>query len=277
MRDAIVRSLQVAAGRDKPGRAAHYAPVVPSTPGQGAAMNRTGRPALRILGALALLAALTACGGEAIAPEPPRPALIIEASVPAGASVGVYPGDIRAREESSLAFRVGGKVMSRRVDVGDRVRAGDVLAELDAADLRLQAEAADARVAAADAQLARVRADQGRFAALENRGSVELLKRDRRAAAREKSALCEQGVIATAGKRRDQAEACTEAPFPDRVLTAPLHARKPRLDLFGQCLVARRYVVLTHIFWAQNARVDQDLHGDAVGFVIKPHGPDRHP
>lgn len=116
--------------------------------------------------AVAALAALVGCGGDKPEAEPPQPALVIRAGAPAGVSGTVYSGEIRAREESTLAFRVGGKVLSRRVDVGDRVRAGDVLAELDPGDLRLQGEAAAAQVAAAEAQLARARADHRRLSAL---------------------------------------------------------------------------------------------------------------
>ncbi len=56
--------------------------------------------------------------------------------------------------------------MERRVDVGDRVRAGDVLAVLDPGDLQAQARAAQAQLAAAEAELGRARADQARFARL---------------------------------------------------------------------------------------------------------------
>lgn len=131
---------------------------------QGA--RRRARALLGLFAAAAALALLAGCGGAPAQPEPPRPALVIRAGAQAGLSGSVYSGDIRAREESTLAFRVGGKVLSRRVDVGDRVRAGDVLAELDADDLRLQSQAAAAQVSAAEAQLARARADHRRVSAL---------------------------------------------------------------------------------------------------------------
>lgn len=136
--------------------------------GRRPARRGTGLPSSVLASALllVLVALLAGCGSDAAVPEPPRPALIIRAGAPASASGSVYSGDIRAREESTLAFRVGGKVLSRRVDVGERVRAGDVLAELDPGDLQLQSDAAAAQVAAAEAQLARARADHRRVAAL---------------------------------------------------------------------------------------------------------------
>jgi len=79
-----------------------------------------------------------------------------------------FPGEVRAREESALAFRVGGKLVRRHVDVGDTVRAGQVLAELDPGDLRLQAGAAQAQAAAADAELRRATAELQRYQTLLN-------------------------------------------------------------------------------------------------------------
>ncbi len=63
-----------------------------------------------------------------------------------------YAGEVRARYESALAFRVGGKITARAVNAGDAVRAGQVLARLDATDLNLGDAAASAQVAAAQAQ-----------------------------------------------------------------------------------------------------------------------------
>jgi len=58
-------------------------------------------------------------------------------------------GTIRPRVETDIAFRVGGKVIARRVDAGQIVREGDILAELDRSDLDLQLRQAEAdRVAA---------------------------------------------------------------------------------------------------------------------------------
>src|SRR5215203_2857830 len=60
-----------------------------------------------------------------------------------------FSGEVRARVESRLGFRVGGKITQRSAEVGQQVRAGTVLAQLDPQDYRLAAEAARAQVAAA--------------------------------------------------------------------------------------------------------------------------------
>ena len=57
-------------------------------------------------------------------------------------------GDVRARTESRLGFRVGGKITQRHAEIGQHVKAGTVLAQLDPQDFRLAADAARAQVAA---------------------------------------------------------------------------------------------------------------------------------
>jgi len=66
-----------------------------------------------------------------------------------------YSGEVRARHETTLGFRVGGKMIERLVDAGARVKAGQVLARLDAADARLAATQAEANRALATADLKR--------------------------------------------------------------------------------------------------------------------------
>ena len=91
------------------------------------------RPALWLAPALALL--LVACGGEE--PEPPARRVLVVQPGAAGIGITAYAGDVRAREEPPLAFRIGGKLARRLVDVGDRVAAGQALAQLDASDVAL--------------------------------------------------------------------------------------------------------------------------------------------
>jgi multidrug efflux pump subunit AcrA (membrane-fusion protein) len=70
-------------------------------------------------------------------------------ATPDGAS-SVYAGEIRARYESDLAFRIGGKVMSRNVKVGSVVRKGPLLARLDPRDMQRRGDSARAQTAVAD-------------------------------------------------------------------------------------------------------------------------------
>lgn len=117
--------------------------------------------------ALATVAAilLAACGKGAAPVEAARPVLVAHPTESAHAT-SAFAGDVRAREESPLSFRVGGNLVERHVDVGDHVRRGELLAVLDAGDLQAQARAAQAQLAAAQAELERARADQARLARL---------------------------------------------------------------------------------------------------------------
>lgn len=83
-----------------------------------------------------------------------------------------FPGEIRARHEPELAFRIGGKVIRRLVEVGERVKKDQPLAELDPQDVRLQLEAARAQVSAAEANLQTVRAEYRRYRTLLDRNLV---------------------------------------------------------------------------------------------------------
>jgi multidrug efflux system membrane fusion protein len=124
------------------------------------------RTSIALAIAVGAVLALTACGDGDTPAAPPRPVLVVHPAGAPEASALAFAGEVRAREESTLSFRVGGNLTRRFVDVGDAVRRGDLLAELDPGDLRLQAQAAQAQLAAAEAELARAGADRARFARL---------------------------------------------------------------------------------------------------------------
>ncbi|MGQ7956650.1 efflux RND transporter periplasmic adaptor subunit [Pseudomonas sp. SP16.1] len=129
------------------------------------------RPAMTFVASLAIALLLSACGNGEPVEQPIRPAMVVQPQ-PAGALVDSYPGEVRARFEPELAFRIGGKVAKRLVDVGARVKKDQPLAELDPQDVRLQLEAIRAQVAAAQANLQTVRAERERYKALLARNLV---------------------------------------------------------------------------------------------------------
>ncbi|WP_033356017.1 efflux RND transporter periplasmic adaptor subunit [Burkholderia ubonensis] len=108
---------------------------------------------------------LTACHShEAPAPEL-QPVVALPVHADNGAAQRVLPAQVQARYSTPLSFRVGGKIVERRVRIGDAVKAGQALAMLDPADLRntllnarAQLDAAEHRVAYAKQQLDRDRA-----------------------------------------------------------------------------------------------------------------------
>ncbi|MBK9162045.1 MAG: efflux RND transporter periplasmic adaptor subunit [Nitrosomonadales bacterium] len=107
---------------------------------------------------VAIAVALTACGKEAPPPaKAERPAMTHVVGTQAGDAGHVYSGEVRARHESTLGFRIGGKLVERLVDAGAQVKAGQVLARLDASDAGLQAGAATAQFRLAEAEIKRYR------------------------------------------------------------------------------------------------------------------------
>lgn len=108
---------------------------------------------------LPLLTLLAACGEQAPPPEQldTGPQRVKAQKVGAGETAGAvtYSGEVRARIETTLGFRVGGKLIERRVDIGARVQAGQTLARLDPADQQLAATQAEANRALAAAELQR--------------------------------------------------------------------------------------------------------------------------
>jgi multidrug efflux system membrane fusion protein len=113
---------------------------------------------------IAMLAlVLTACSKPADKTEDIRP---VRSMVLSASSVGVnaeFPGEVRARYESRLGFRVGGKITARRVDVGSSVRRGQVLMQLDPQDLRLSQEQSMANLRAAETSRDLAKAEMKRY------------------------------------------------------------------------------------------------------------------
>ena len=108
-----------------------------------------------------LLSLLLAAAGEA-----PRPVRVQAVVLVPSRPVLTAAGTVQARTLAELAFRVPGKVVARPVEVGDRVRAGQILAQLDPSDLQLQQEVAEAALQGAQADAANAQADLRRYASL---------------------------------------------------------------------------------------------------------------
>lgn len=99
----------------------------------------------------------------AAAGEAPRPVRVQTVTFVQVRSALTVSGTVQARTQADLAFRVGGKVIARPVEVGDHVRAGQQLAQLDPADLQFSKEAAEAALEAAEADAANAQADLRRY------------------------------------------------------------------------------------------------------------------
>jgi RND family efflux transporter MFP subunit len=123
----------------------------------------------------AALAAVSMRMQEASAVSDPRqepPVVGLARAAPVTGSERVFTGIIGARVQSSLGFRVAGKVVERLVNVGQQVKAGQPLMRLDATDLRLSVTAKRNAVAAARASVVQTDADKRRYDKLVGNGWV---------------------------------------------------------------------------------------------------------
>lgn len=100
---------------------------------------------------LALLLLIQGCEQAADQPVPPRPALVTVVSNGVNAEELILVGEVKSRYESNQSFRVSGKIVERKAEVGDVVKKGQVLARIDATDSQLTTQAARADVASAQA------------------------------------------------------------------------------------------------------------------------------
>src|SRR5262245_8023692 len=143
----------------------------------------------RSLLALAAAALLAACSAEATAPasRPERPVQVQRVAFEDANAKREFVGVVRARYETDLGFRVGGKIVTRIVNVGDRVQAGDVVARLDPEDLKLQVQSAEAELTAATSNLAQAAADFERYNKLKSNGWASLADFDRKKAANDEA------------------------------------------------------------------------------------------
>ena len=123
-----------------------------------------------------LLAAPVALLVAACAPDKPPEALrsvrTAEVRYDKAQETNRYTGTVQARHEVDHAFRVGGKIMVRKTDVGQTVREGDVLAVLDETDYRLAEEAARQQLVAAQTQARQAESDRRRNQELIGDGAV---------------------------------------------------------------------------------------------------------
>ncbi len=152
---------------------------------QRAARSAGARPFfLAATAAAAALAGLLAgCSRTEPAPEPMRSVKLVTVGAEPLHAQLEYAGEVRARIESRLGFRVAGKISERQAQLGQRVAAGQVLAQLDPSDYRLAAEAARAQVTSALTQRDLAAADFRRYAALKAQNFISGAELERREAA----------------------------------------------------------------------------------------------
>jgi RND family efflux transporter MFP subunit len=145
--------------------------------------------ALRAMAAIALLPLLAACDDQAVSAtaKAERPVQVQRVTFASEDATHEFVGVVRARYETDLGFRVAGKIVTRVVNVGDRISAGDVVARLDPQDLKLQVESAEAESAAATSSLSQAAADLERYTTLKTRGWASIADFDRKKATKDEA------------------------------------------------------------------------------------------
>ncbi len=125
---------------------------------------------------------LSACSRTEPPPEPVRAVKLMTVGAAPLVARTEFAGDIRARTEAQLGFRVAGKVLSRAVELGQSVQAGQLLAQLDGADYALAAQGAQAQVQAAITQRDLANANYRRFKELRDKNFISAAEMERHAA-----------------------------------------------------------------------------------------------
>ena len=164
---------------------------------------RMTTPALAI--AVALSAGVAACSRQEPAPEPVRAVRTMTVGSDSAGGSHEYAAEVRARTESRLGFRVGGKITRRQAELGDTVKAGQVLAQLDPQDLKLAQDASRAALAGAQSNLDWATADFKRYKDLRDQGFISSAELQRREVALRAAQAQFEQANAQAGVQGNQA------------------------------------------------------------------------
>lgn len=110
----------------------------------------------RVFAAVIVLAT-AACGQKAGGPPPAAPVVAVPVHSDAEGNGGSepirYPVEVTARYSNTMSFRVPGKLIKRNVRLGDSVKEGQVIAQLDPVDAQKQLASAKASLDAAEHRL----------------------------------------------------------------------------------------------------------------------------
>ena len=209
------------------------------------------------LAALAMALALAACSKDEQKAEILRPVNVVKVAAVSGELGASYTGEVRARYETALGFRVPGKITARLAEVGDAVKRGQVLARLDPSDQRLGIEAARQQVAAAQNNYDQIASDLARFRELATQGFISTAEVERRETAAKVAAAQLDQAKAQLGTYENQAAYTQLRADHEGVITA-IGAEVGQVVAAGQMVlrVARRGEVEVVINVPENRLAD---------------------
>ncbi|MFL6717598.1 MAG: efflux RND transporter periplasmic adaptor subunit [Burkholderiaceae bacterium] len=165
--------------------------------------RRTASAYLALAG-LALSLVLAGCSKPVEKVEEVRPVRAIKMAAANSRTVAQFSGEIRARYESRLGFRVAGKIVSRKVDVGAMVKRGQLLMQLDPQDLQLAQSQANAALGAAESNLDLAKAELARYKDLREKNFVSQAVLDSKETAFRAARASYDQAVATLRTQRNQ-------------------------------------------------------------------------
>jgi multidrug efflux system membrane fusion protein len=137
---------------------------------------------VRLPFAIVCCVVLASCSKTPPQQEPIRAVKILKVGESSASYDLEFSGEIRARVESTLGFRVGGKLINRQAELGQRVKVGQLLAQIDPQDYRVAADAAAAQLIAAQSNRDVAVADLKRYQGLFDQGFISVAELERRQA-----------------------------------------------------------------------------------------------
>jgi RND family efflux transporter MFP subunit len=162
---------------------------------------------------------LAACSKPVEKTEEIRPVRVVQLSADNVDVSAEFSGEVRARVESRLGFRVGGKIVSRQVDIGTVVRRGQALMQLDPQDLRLAQAQANAGLKAAESNLDLARAELRRYQDLREKNFVSQAVLDAKQTAFKAAQASHDQAVAAYRNQSNQAGYATLVSDVDGVVT----------------------------------------------------------
>jgi len=130
----------------------------------------------------AFAAVFSGCSKQQPTEEPVRAVKVLTVGMDTFQAGSEFAGEVRAQVEARLAFRVGGKIITRQAELGQRVKSGQVLAQLDPQDYKLAVDAAQSQTAAALTNRDLAAADFKRYKELREENFISAAELERREA-----------------------------------------------------------------------------------------------
>jgi membrane fusion protein, multidrug efflux system len=180
-------------------------------------MARSAPPAL-LLGLLSIF--ITACSKHTAPIEPSRPVRSLVVSAEQQHLMAEYAGSVVARVESQLAFRVGGKIKARKIEVGSQVKAGQILMQLDAQDLTLGLNQAQANAHTAQSNYDLAAKELKRFEELQHTGAISQSALDAKVSAFDAAKAYFEQAQALLAEQNNQTQYATLKADMDGVVTS---------------------------------------------------------